>query len=234
MWDVLSGVCERVIDGHLGLFRSAALAVCGARLVGGFPDGAVMVWAMEPEAPWALERTLRASAPGAVGLAPVALAVWRGKVISGSADRVIRVWDAGTGARDAALVGHAGDVRALAVDGDRLFSASEDGTLREWALGPGAWASVRKVEVFRRPWTTIRCLRCLAVCGSKLLGGTGRSLDLSSDDGCDGELRVWDLAGLGLEHALPQPAGAAVGALLAVEGEVWAGVGRTVVAWRRL
>jgi hypothetical protein len=42
---------------------------------------------------------------------------------------------------------------------------------------------------------------------------------------------VWGLATLDLQHTLKQPAGAVISALLAVEGGVWAGVGRDVVVW---
>ncbi len=44
---------------------------------------------------------------------------------------------------------------------------------------------------------------------------------------------MWDLETLAAEQALEQPGGDEVRALLAVEGEVWAGVGRDVVVWGR-
>ncbi len=47
------------------------------------------------------------------------------------------------------------------------------------------------------------------------------------------QVRVWDLATLSCERAVRQPACDYVGALLALEGEVWAGVGRALVVWGR-
>lgn len=41
------------------------------------------------------------------------------------------------------------------------------------------------------------------------------------------------LAELELQHTLPQPAGSDVRALLALDGEVWGGVGTEVVVWGR-
>ena len=50
--------------------------------------------------------------------------------------------------------------------------------------------------------------------------------------GAQREVSVWGLATLDLQHTLPQPDnGAEVMTLLAVEGGVWAGVGRDVVVW---
>ena len=47
------------------------------------------------------------------------------------------------------------------------------------------------------------------------------------------QVRVWDLATLECEHALKQPRGSNVEALVAVEGAVWGGVGAEVVVWGR-
>ena len=51
--------------------------------------------------------------------------------------------------------------------------------------------------------------------------------------GSQGEVRVWGLEALDLQHTLKQPAGVDARALLVVKGGVWAGVGGDVVVWRR-
>ena len=72
--------------------------------------------------------------------------------------------------------------------------------------------------------------RCLAVSGSKLVSGSaGRGDDTFSQR----EVRVWGLEELELQQTLPQPAGMDVNTLLAVDGEVWGGVGSDVVVWGR-
>jgi WD40 repeat protein len=150
------------------------------------------------------------------------LAGWQDKVASGSSDGSIRVWDVGTGAHDATLTGHFRGVTALVVHGDRLLSASWDGTIRAWAVG--TWAGLRTVEAWGQG--TGQYPHCLAVSGSKLVSGSRGSFYDSH-----GEVWVWGLAELELQQTLPQPAGSDV--LVAVDGEVWGGVGRDVVVWGR-
>ena len=151
------------------------------------------------------------------------LAGWRDKVAIGLENGSIRVWDAGTGAHDATLAGHADGVGALAVHGGRLFSASRDGTIREWALG-GTWAALRAVVAHERS----AGLRLGS--GPQLVSGSFAS---GVDGGSQGGVRVWSLEALDLQHTLRQPARAYVNALAAVDGEVWGGVGREVVVWGR-
>ncbi len=50
-----------------------------------------------------------------------------------------------TGVREAALEGHTGPVRALAVHGGTLLSGADDGSVRVWALG-GGWECRRVVQ----------------------------------------------------------------------------------------
>jgi WD40 repeat protein len=179
----------------------------------------IKVWAMGAGGLWSCERTLLGH-KGHI----LSLAQWQDKLVSGSVDRRVRVWDVGTGAHVATLAGLAGPVRGLAAHGDRLFGASHDGKIWEWAFG--TWASLRTVtvdaggpdrEVGVHP-------HCLAVSGSQLVSGSV---------GWYGEVRVWSLKSLDLQHTPLQPAEAEVWALLAVEGGVWAGVGRDVVWWGR-
>jgi WD40 repeat protein/serine/threonine protein kinase len=63
-----------------------------------------------------------------------------GTLVSGSADGMIRLWDAAAGTPRGTLRGHTGWVRAVAVraDGLRLASCSDDLTVRIWSLPPRA------------------------------------------------------------------------------------------------
>ena len=220
VWNVVTGACDQVLAGHT--WHVFALAVCGSRLASGSSDGSVRVWAMgaDSDAPWTCERTLLGHTDWVRSLAG-----WQGKALSGADDCSIRVWDVATGAHDATLAGHGRAVCALAVHGDRLFSASEDGTIRAWALG--TWAALRTVEACGGG-SSRRHVRCLAVSASQLVSGSTGGLD-----GLQGDVQVWGLERLDLRHTLPQPAGASVGALLAVEGGVLAGVWSDVVVWGR-
>ncbi len=84
----------------------------GTRLVSGSDVRSVKVWAMRAGAPWACELTL----VGHYGRV-FSLATWQGKVLSGSADEGVRVWDVGIDAHDATLAGHEDTVCGLAVHG---------------------------------------------------------------------------------------------------------------------
>ncbi len=224
VWDAATGACDQVLrgEGPAGAEPVLALAVCGSRLACGGRDGSVQLWAMRAGAPWGLERTL----PGDAGAA-LALAGWRDGVASGSHGGGIRVWDAGTGALDAALAGHACAVCALAAHGDRLLlSAARDGTIRAWVRGGGAWAAARAVEAYGAG--TGLYARCLAVSGPTLVTGSW------AGGGLRGDVRVWGLEALDPRLTLPRPAGSAVRALLAVDGEVWGAAGKDAVVWGRL
>jgi WD40 repeat protein len=76
-----------------------------------------------------------------------------GRLVSGSADKTIRLWDLTTGAETARLEGHSGRVTALCVLSDgRLASGSNDHTIRLWDLTTGA--EIARLEID----APVRCL----------------------------------------------------------------------------
>ena len=62
------------------------------------------------------------------------------RIVTGSADRTARVWDAKTGAELAQLKGHTNGVDSVAVtpDGARIVTGSGDSTARVWDAKTGA------------------------------------------------------------------------------------------------
>ena len=96
------------------------------------------------------------------------------RVVSGSRDSKLRIWDLRAGACTAILEGHTRSIRNLAVTGNVIVSGSYDTTARVWSLDEG------------------RCLKVL----------TGHSKDIYSvvADGkrvftgsLDTSIRVWDI-----------------------------------------
>ena len=62
------------------------------------------------------------------------------RIVSGSYDQTVRVWDAASGAELLVLRGHEDDVPAAAFspDGARIVSGSWDNTVRVWDAASGA------------------------------------------------------------------------------------------------
>ena len=61
------------------------------------------------------------------------------RVVSGSSDNTLKVWDVATGQCVATLEGHSKDVWCVAMfpDGRRVVSASDDKTLKVWDVVTG-------------------------------------------------------------------------------------------------
>jgi WD40 repeat protein len=56
------------------------------------------------------------------------------RIVSGSEDNTLKVWDAATGQETLTLTGHMGEVTSVAFspDGTRIVSGSWDKTLKVW------------------------------------------------------------------------------------------------------
>jgi WD40 repeat protein len=156
----------------LGRAEPGIVALC-ERIRPGRPGPWIRPLSMILSAPGgALVRTLGHS--GAVtALAPLP----GGRVVSGSDDRSLRVWDLATGETARTLEGHSGGVHAVAALADGyVVSASHDCRLRVWSLATGE--TVRTLEGH-----------------SDWVGGVAALPDGRVVSACDdGSLRVWDLA----------------------------------------
>ena len=229
VWDLATGDCQTTLEGHES--SVCCLTVCGARLVSGSYDGRLRFWAAVAGGGGGGEGEAGGLACDAAVEGHTrtvsALVGWRGMAISGSFDSSIRVWCAKDGAAEASLDGHSGDVNALVVHAHRLYSCADDQTLRVWALG--TWQPLRTVGLY--PEGSARRLCCLTVSGAHLVGGA-----LCMHSGLPAEppeVCVWELVGMERRGGLRQPPGGDVQALLGIAGELWAGVGPTVVVWGR-
>jgi hypothetical protein len=101
------------------------------------------------------------------------------RLVSGGADRTLRLWDAASGALLATLTGHKGDVNSVGFspDGARLVAGGDDGTLRLWDAASGALLATltgHKGAVLSVGFSPD---------GARLVSG-----------GRDGTLRLWDAA----------------------------------------
>ena len=56
------------------------------------------------------------------------------RLVSGSHDRTIKVWNREEGTCTATLVGHRGAVTCLALGDDKIVSGGDDGDVRMWSF----------------------------------------------------------------------------------------------------
>jgi len=167
VWDADRGECLAVLEGH----TDTVTCVCVVEVGGGGDGGG--------------------------GGAKVQ------RVVSGSRDNTLRVWDADRGECVAVLEGHSSEVRCVCVvevggggDGggggvkvQRVVSGSEDNTLRMWEADRGECVAVLEGHT-----DTVRCVCVVEVGGGGDGGGGGcgakvqRVVSGSADD----TLRVWD------------------------------------------
>jgi len=99
------------------------------------------------------------------------------RIVSGSGDRTVKVWDAGTGQEIRSLTGHAGDVHGVAIsaDGRRIVSGSGDRTVKVWDAESGQALRTLKghaAVVFRV---------AISLDGKRIVSGSG-----------DRAVKVWD------------------------------------------
>jgi F-box and WD-40 domain protein CDC4 len=117
------------------------------------------------------------------------------KVLTGSDDANINVYEANTGILRRTLVGHEGGVWALQYVGNTLVSGSTDRTVRVWDIESG-----RCMHVFEGHTSTVRCLQILMPsCIGKDANGDDIMMPaepLIITGSRDSTLRIWKLPNL--------------------------------------
>ncbi|CDF36259.1 unnamed protein product [Chondrus crispus] len=194
-----------------GKRRSVTSATCATfcerkgYVVVGYDDGTLRLWSTSET------KVLRSFRGHRSEVRCVAMSGDGRRVVSGSEDASVRVWDVETGAQvGEALVGHTDVVRSVAMSGDgkRVVSGSEDKSVRVWDVETGAQV------------------------GDALVGHTGmvNSVTISGDGrrvvsgSWDTSVRVWDVeTGERVGDAL-------IGHTDSVESVAMSGDGRRVVS----
>lgn len=108
------------------------------------------------------------------------------KIITGSEDSNINIFDVETGELRMTLEGHEGGVWALQYLGNVLVSGSTDRTVRLWDMTTG-----QCLQVFEGHTSTVRCLQILPV--SKLAPGLQDCSHVIITGSRDSTLRVWKM-----------------------------------------
>ncbi|KAK9459527.1 WD40-repeat-containing domain protein [Lipomyces oligophaga] len=124
------------------------------------------------------------------------------KIITGSDDLCINIYDTRTGALKCRLEGHEGGVWALQYVGNTLVSGSTDRTVRVWDIKKGECT-----HIFYGHTSTVRCLQIMtSICtgmtseGKQIMEPAEPIIVTGSRDS---SLRVWKLPGADDEPYLP-------------------------------
>ena len=136
------------------------------------PEHKVCVWRLQ-------DGECLASFEGHMGLITCASITPDGKyIVSGSADKTLRLWNVETGECGRTLEGHIDEVTCVDVtpDGRRVVSGSKDGTIRFWDAAKGDC-----IRVFEGHIGEVNCVTIDAVGAIAVTGGN------------DGTIRVWNL-----------------------------------------
>ena len=172
VWDLETGNCLRVLEGHTDIVRGVAWSADQRRALSGSNDMTVRLWDLETG------HCLRVLEGHTKIVGIVAWSPDQRRALSGSWDSTVRLWDLQTGRCLRVLKGHTGDVESVAWSADqrRALSGADDHTVRLWDLETG------------------RCLRVLE-------GHTGFVWSVAwSPDQCralsgseDRTVRLWDV-----------------------------------------
>ncbi|EIM80293.1 WD40 repeat-like protein [Stereum hirsutum FP-91666 SS1] len=129
VWDLKSGHCIYVLQGHtstvrcLKVLHNRPIAVTGSR------DSTLRVWDVQKGK---MIRTLQGHTQSVR-----ALDVCGNKVVSGSYDCTCRLWDVDTGECIHVFTGHFHQIYSVAFDGERVASGGLDTTVRVWDARTG-------------------------------------------------------------------------------------------------
>ncbi|KAJ3874888.1 quinon protein alcohol dehydrogenase-like superfamily [Lentinula edodes] len=152
IWDASTGAQTGVpLQGHNDWVSSVAFSPDGTRIVYGSGDHTVRIWDASTGAQIGVPLQGHDSSIGVPlqghddWVSSVAFSPDGTRIVSGSGDHTVRIWDASTGAQiGVPLQGHDDWVSSVAFspDGTRIVSGSHDHTVRIWDASTGAQIGV--------------------------------------------------------------------------------------------
>ncbi|KIK77016.1 hypothetical protein PAXRUDRAFT_168104 [Paxillus rubicundulus Ve08.2h10] len=129
VWDVVSGHCIYILQGHTATIRCVRVLHNRPIAVTGSRDTTVRVWDIQKG------RLLRILEGHSHSVR--CLDVCGNRVVSGSYDATCRIWNADTGNCLHVLTGHEQEIYSVAFDGVRVVSGGMDTTVRVWDAESG-------------------------------------------------------------------------------------------------
>ncbi|ORY32354.1 WD40 repeat-like protein [Neocallimastix californiae] len=137
---------------------------------------------------WNNGRCHQVSFPGNGSMVVTCLQFDDDKIISGSDDNIINIYDTATGKLRKKLTGHTGGVWVLHYYGNTLVSGSTDRTVRIWDIEEG-----KCTHQFEGHTSTVRCLQILIPTKNPITGKIEPEYPLIVTGSRDTTLRVWRL-----------------------------------------
>ncbi|MFH7030318.1 MAG: WD40 repeat domain-containing protein [Heteroscytonema crispum UTEX LB 1556] len=138
-------------------------------------------------------------------------------LISGSADKTIKVWNVDDGQPLFTLTGHTDVVRAIALsyDGQTIASGSDDGTIKLW--------NVENQEL-------IKTLAVSSPVWSVVISRDGQTLVSGSEDG---SIKIWNVSAGRLLRVIKGHVGRVFSVAISPDGEIFAtgGLDKTIKFW---
>jgi small GTP-binding protein len=218
LWDVETGRCLRILEGHSDEVISVAWSADQRHALSGSWDNTVRLWDVETG------RCLRVLEGHTSGVQCLMWSADQRHALSGSWDNTVRLWDVETGRCLRVLEGHSSTVMSVAwsADQQRALSGDVSGSIRVWGLSeflaesraPEAATVTLPTAPEQVQYTNAKVL----LVGESGAGKTGLSkvlageewqpsdstvgawatqwkLPVSSDDGVEREIWLWDFGG---------------------------------------
>ena len=131
LWDLETGRCLRVLEGHTGNLNTVAWSADQRRALSGSDDRTVRLWELETG------RCVRVLEGHTDHVDTVAWSADQRCALSGSSDKSVRLWDVESGRCVRVLEGHTDNVVTVAwsVDQCRAISGDRASCIRTWDLG---------------------------------------------------------------------------------------------------
>ncbi|XP_076056582.1 WD repeat-containing protein 48 [Oratosquilla oratoria] len=140
VWNAHKGFCMSTLRTHKDYVKALAYARDREQVASAGLDKAIFLWDVQTlTALTASNNTVTTSSLNGNkdSIYSLAMNAPGTVIISGSTEKVLRVWDPRTGNKLMKLKGHTDNVKALLVnrEGTQCLSGSSDGTIRLWSLG---------------------------------------------------------------------------------------------------
>ncbi len=172
LWDMESGHCLRVFEGHTRRVWSIAWSADGRRFLSGSDDKTARLWDVETG------RCLHVLEGHTDDVDSVAWSAYQRRALTGSYDKTIRLWEVDSGHCLRVFEGHTDVIWSIAwaADGRRFLSGSNDETIRLWDVDSG-----RCLRVFEGHTDSVLSV-AWSVDGRRFLSGSN-----------DETIRLWEV-----------------------------------------